>query len=276
MEKKDVRQYFAIGDVQGCMESLTGLLEDVPSDSRVVFVGDIVNRGPQSLEVLDFIYENRDRFDVVLGNHDLHLIAVAAGAGSVHRKDTISEILEHPKCEEWIDWLRRRPLLIEEDDAVFVHAGIPPQWTLDEARSLAEEARTGLSSSGWRTWISGMYGNSQPADVGGEKERMRGILNGFTRMRFVDAQTGSLDFSEKGSAAAAPEGLIPWFDFKRKEPLGKPVCFGHWSTLGLVNRPDVIAIDTGCLWGGRLTAVRFPDRKIIQEVCPQWANPHSY
>ena len=269
-------EVFAIGDLQGCLESLEGLLEQLPADARLIFVGDLVNRGPQSLATLRFVKNLGDRAQAILGNHDLHLLAVAAGAGEIHKKDTIAEIMEAPDCEELIDWLRARPLLIESNDVIFAHAGIHPLWDLETARSLAEEAHEALAGPRWKHWLKGMYGNTQwKPDLKGEK-RMRAILNGFTRMRFVNAETGELDFDLKEGTGTAPEGWIPWFEYSRRVLADRTICFGHWSMLGLINRPNLAAIDTGCLWGGSLTAMRFPDRRVFEEKCPCWADPLAF
>ncbi len=267
---------YAIGDLQGCKESLLGLLEQLPSDAEFIFVGDLVNRGPQSLETLRFVKSLGGRAQATLGNHDLHLLAVAAGAGQAHRKDTIQEILAAPDCGELVDWLRKQPLLIERCGVVFTHSGIHPLWTLEKARELAAEAGSALAGPHWREWLQGMYGNDEWRDSLEGAPRMRAILNAFTRMRFVHEADGTLDFKQKESLASAPEGLIPWFEYKNRPAAGHTLCFGHWSMLGLMNRPNLVAIDTGCLWGGRLTAVRFPDRRFFEEQCPCWADPLAY
>ncbi len=267
---------YAIGDIQGCLKSLEGLLEQIPDDARIVFVGDLVNRGPDSLETLRFVKSLGDRARTTLGNHDLHLLAVAAGAGKAHKKDTIQPILTAPDCCELIDWLRAQPLLIEDAGTVFVHAGIHPAWTLEQARTLAQEAHEALAGPNWRLWLAGMYGNTQWSDELTGASRMRAILNSFTRMRFVNATTGNLDFDLKEGAQSAPPDFIPWFDYPERKAADAVICFGHWSMLGLVNRPNIIAIDTGCLWGGRLTAVRFPNRRFYEEPCPCWADPLAF
>lgn len=270
------RDLFAIGDLQGCLESLEGLLEQLPADAELLFLGDLVNRGPQSLETLRFVKALGDRAEALLGNHDLHLLAVAAGAGEMHRKDTIGEILEAPDRDELIDWLRRRPLMLEREGFVFAHAGIHPLWDLDTARSLARETEAALSGSGWKSALAHMYGNTQwdPGLTG--EDRIRATLNAFTRMRFVDRRTGALDFDQKEGVGTAPEHLVPWFRFPERRLAGTPVCFGHWSMLGRISRPDLVAIDTGCLWGGELTAMRVSDRRFFTEKCPCWANPLEY
>lgn len=269
-------EVFAIGDIQGCFKSLEGLLEQLPADARLVFVGDLVNRGPDSLAVLRFIKSLGDRARTTLGNHDLHLLAVAAGAGKAHKKDTIQSVLEAPDAEALIDWLRAQPLLVEDEGVVFVHAGIHPLWSLEKARELAAEAHEALSGPDWRTWLQGMYGNTQWSESLEGPHRMRAILNAFTRMRFVNKQTGELDFDLKEGAASAPADFVPWFEYPDRKTADVLVCFGHWSMLGLINRPNIVAIDTGCLWGGRLTAVRFPDRRFFEEPCPCWADPLAF
>ncbi len=268
-EQDDV---YAVGDLQGCKESLDELLDIIPQSAKLIFVGDIVNRGPDSLGTLRAVKALCDegRAMTLLGNHDLHLLAVAAGAGEPHRRDTITDILLADDRQELIDWLRCQPLLITMPGFVLVHAGIAPQWDLKTAKALAKEVHQELSGDHWREYLQGMYGNDLFKPKAKGVHRMRSILNGFTRMRFVD-KDGRLDFDAKGSLGTAPEGLIAWFDYPRK--VKRTICFGHWSTLGLLLRPDTIAIDTGCLWGGALTAIRLSDRKVIEVRCPQWAAP---
>ena len=178
---------YAVGDLQGCLESLTNLLEIVPKNAQLLFVGDLVNRGPESLATLRYVKDLCDagRARTLLGNHDLHLLAVAAGAGSVHRKDTIGEILTAPDYDDLINWLRRQPLLIDTPDTVFVHAGIPPRWTLEQAKTLAHEAETHLQADDWKDYLQGMYGAENFRDDLTGPARMRAIFNGLTRMRFI-------------------------------------------------------------------------------------------
>ncbi|MFU0841945.1 MAG: Bis(5'-nucleosyl)-tetraphosphatase, symmetrical [Burkholderia sp.] len=268
--------YFAVGDLQGCRESLDGLLEQIPEDADIYFVGDLVNRGPESLATLRKVISLGSRAHCTLGNHDLHLLAVAAGARKIHKKDTIGEILQAPDCDALIEWMRRLPLLIELPDVVLVHAGIHPLWSLEKAKALAAEAHEALAGPDWKQWLQKMYGDLDFRDDLQGPERLQAILNSFTRMRFVDRETGALDFTQKEGVGSAPANLVPWFEYKNRVLKGTPICFGHWSMLGLVNRPDIVAIDTGCLWGGELTAVRFPDRRIFQEKCPCWADPFAY
>ncbi len=268
--------YYAIGDLQGCLESLDGLLEQIPEDAPLIFLGDLVNRGPESLATLRRIKNMGARAQCLLGNHDLHLLAVAAGASKVHKKDTIGEIFEAPDADELIDWLRHQSIMIETPEATFVHAGIHPLWSLEKARSLAKEAEIMLQGKSWKKMLKQMYGNNDWDEALEGPERLQAILNCFTRMRFVDRQTGALDFKQKEDIGSAPKHLIPWFEYEARPAASTTICFGHWSMLGLIRRPNIIAIDTGCLWGGQLTAVRFPDRKILQEPCPCWADPLKF
>ena len=267
---------YAVGDIQGCLDSLDELMDQLPNDARLIFLGDVINRGPRSLDSLRRVKKLIDSgksLGMVLGNHDLHLLAVAAGAGKLHRKDTIGEILTAPDRDELIDWLRRQPLLLEvpqAPDFVFVHAGIPPQWSMKEARSRAREIETMLRSDDWARHLAGMYGNDTDPETADSAARMRAILNSLTRMRYL-TRDGEQDFGPKMNPKQAPKGVQPWFDFKRR--VKKTIVFGHWSTLGLVMRKNVIALDTGCLWGGELTAVRLSDRRIYTQQCPQWSAP---
>lgn len=214
--------YFAIGDLQGCLESLDGLLEQLPEDAPLIFLGDLVNRGPESLATLRRVAGLGSRARCLLGNHDLHLLAVAAGASKVHKKDTIGEIFEAPDADELIEWLRHQSIMIETEDAVFVHAGVHPLWTLEKARGLAREAEAVLSGPDWKAMLQQMYGNSDWDDGLKGGERMQAILNCFTRMRFVDKKTAELDFKQKEDTGSAPKHLIPWFEYSKRPMAGTP------------------------------------------------------
>ena len=266
----------AIGDLQGCYESLEGLLEQLPDTAPLIFMGDLVNRGPQSLETLRRVKELQEsgRAQCLLGNHDLHLLAVAAGHGNVHRRDTITPILEAPDADELIGWLRRQKIAIYEEGALFVHAGVHPSWSLEDALKLAQEAESHLSGDGWKDYLKDMYGPSQWAPGLTGSERMRAIFNAFTRIRFVK-EDGTLDFDTREGLAQAPAGLTPWFLRTDRRLLDPLIVIGQWSMLGLMLRPNLIAIDTGCLWGGSLTAIRMSDRRIFMERCPLWCEPSA-
>ena len=267
-----------VGDVQGCLDSLRQLLASAGPDRRLLFVGDIVNRGPQSLESLRFVRalaENSDALaTVLLGNHDLHLLAVAAGIRPQHDDDTLTDILAAPDRAELVDWLRHRPLAHFEGGALFVHAGVLPQWTVEKALQLAREVEARLRAPDYRDFLATMYGNS-PArwdeSLTGT-DRLRCVINALTRLRFVDA-AGKMDFAVKESAAAAPPGFMPWFDHPSRATRETPVIFGHWSTLGLMLRADAICLDAGCVWGRELTALRWPDRALFQVPCARHRAP---
>ncbi|MFS2112685.1 symmetrical bis(5'-nucleosyl)-tetraphosphatase [Herbaspirillum frisingense] len=274
-ESSSLYRYYVIGDLQGCNSMLSALFKEIDDPAgQVIFAGDLINRGPQSLQTLRTVMQMGNRARAVLGNHDLHLLAVACGIRPAHRDDTLDEILAAPDRDELIDWLRHRPLAIHEQGHLIVHAGVLPQWNLEQALSLAAEVEAMLQSEQWIDFLRHMYGN-QPArwsdDLAGY-DRLRCIINAFTRLRFCQAD-GTMDFAVKEGAAAAPEGLMPWFEVPGRRTEEVSVVFGHWSTLGLVMRPNLIALDTGCVWGGKLSAVRLEDRALFQVQCPQARQP---
>jgi bis(5'-nucleosyl)-tetraphosphatase (symmetrical) len=268
---------YAIGDLQGCHTRLLALLEQIPtSDEKptLLFAGDLVNRGPQSLATLRQIRAFGSRARTVLGNHDLHLLAVAHGIRTPHRSDTFDDILNAPDRDELLDWLRRQPLALFENGHLLVHAGVVPQWTAEQTMSLAHEVENVLRGPDWVSFLREMYGNA-PArwdDALEGADRLRCIVNALTRIRFCTAD-GTMEFSQKEGAAAAPPGYFAWFDAPHRKTDNVTVVFGHWSTLGLLLRPKLIGIDTGCVWGGRLTAVRLEDRALFQVDCPQYQRP---
>jgi bis(5'-nucleosyl)-tetraphosphatase (symmetrical) len=254
--------HYLIGDLQGCHDAFTRLLAEIgfsPSRDRLTVLGDLVNRGPQSLAVLR-----------------THLLAVAHGVRPEHKSDTLREILDAPDREAWLDWLRQRPLALVREGWLCVHAGVAPAWDAAQTLALAAEVEQMLRGPDLAAFLPLMYGN-QPAlwrDALQGAERWRHVINVLTRIRFCHAD-GSLDFKAKESAAQAPPGLVPWFDFPRRANAGTPIAFGHWSTLGLVNRPDLLGIDTGCVWGGSLTAARIDGgrREVVLVRCQQAQPP---
>ncbi|MCG8393846.1 MAG: symmetrical bis(5'-nucleosyl)-tetraphosphatase [Pseudomonadales bacterium] len=257
---------YAIGDLQGCLAPFNCLLERIafnPDRDRLFLAGDLVNRGPDSLGTLRRVHELRDNVHTVLGNHDLHLLAVAHGSTGSKRKDTLADILDAADRDTLLDWLRAQPLLVDipEHDAVMTHAGLPPLWRLADARDRAREVEQVLASPAIDDYFANMYGN-QPAgwsdDLSGP-ERWRVITNHFTRMRFVNLD-GELDLATKGEADAPPAGFMPWFDHPRRVETGIRILFGHWAALeGHSGVARVDALDTGCVWGGSLTALRLDD-----------------
>lgn len=253
---------FAVGDVQGCHEELKRLLERVRFDAaedRLWFTGDLVNRGPRSLETLRFVKDLGPRTVCVLGNHDLHLLAVAAGTAEKRRNDTLDELLSAPDRDELLDWLRRRPLLHHDAELGYtlIHAGLPPQWDLALAGACAHELEEVLRGPGYAEFFRHMYGDKPrrwSPDLKGT-DRLRFIVNCFTRMRYCTAE-GDLDLKAKGAPGSQPPGYLPWFQVPTRASRDLHILFGHWSTLGEVSGGNVHALDTGCVWGGRLTAMR--------------------
>lgn len=271
---------FAVGDVQGCYDELQGLLAEIrfdPAHDRLWFTGDLVNRGPDSLEVLRFVRGLGERAVTVLGNHDLHLLAVAEGLGKPHRADTLQEILDAPDRDELLAWLRSRPLL-HHDAALgytLVHAGFAPQWDLAQAQLCAAELEAVLRGDDYRDFFRTMYGD-QP-DRWDENlkgwERLRFSVNCFTRLRYCTAD-GRLGLRHKGEPGTQPPECLPWFEVPSRKSRGLRIVFGHWSTLGLYQRDGVLALDTGCLWGGMLTAARLDgDGEIFSFDCPGHRRP---
>ncbi len=262
---------YAIGDIQGCFDELEALLRALPYSSahdRLWFVGDLVNRGPQSLDVLRLVRSLGDRAVTVLGNHDLHLVARALGCAKGRGDDTLDAVLAAPDATELVDWLRGLPLLHVEGAWVMVHAGLLPQWTVANAAALAREVERALSGPGHREFVARLYGSRPDRwdDALEGTDRLRVIVNAMTRMRFC-TDDGVMDFHAKGETAAAPAGYGPWFDIPGRASAGASIVCGHWSALGLKLRDDLVAIDTGCVWGGSLSAVRLDDREVFQVPC---------
>jgi bis(5'-nucleosyl)-tetraphosphatase (symmetrical) len=266
--------HYLVGDLQGCCDAFERLLAKIgfsPSRDTLTVLGDLVNRGPQSLAVLRRMRALGASAEALLGNHDLHLLAVAHGVRPEHASDTLREILDAPDREAWLEWLRARPLALERHGWLCVHAGVAPAWNGFRTLALAAEVEAMLRGPDFAGFLPRMYGN-EPArwsDGLESAERWRFVINTLTRIRFVHAADGRLDFKVKEGADAAPPGLVPWFDAPGRASAGTPIAFGHWSTLGLVNRSDLLALDTGCVWGGALTAVRVDGgrRDVVQVAC---------
>ncbi|WP_394777419.1 symmetrical bis(5'-nucleosyl)-tetraphosphatase [Undibacterium sp.] len=270
---------FVVGDIQGCCDQLDQLHREITAqypNARLLFAGDLVNRGPLSLATLRFVHRLavHEQADTVLGNHDLHLLAVANGLRKIHRGDTLNDILQAPDKDVLLDWLRRRPLALHTEGHLLVHAGVFPQWTLAQALDLAQEVQEVLQGPHWLDLLDQMYGNTPAQWSDGLRgvDRWRCIINAFTRMRFCNAD-GVMDFDSKEGMDDMPPGFMPWFDVPGRQTATTPIAFGHWSTLGLIMRPDLLSLDTGCIWGGQLTAVALDDRQLVQVDCPQQMRP---
>lgn len=270
---------YLIGDVQGCDEALGKLLAEIgfsPSRDRVVLLGDLVNRGPSSLATLRRLAGLGAAATCLLGNHDLHLLAVAQGARERQRGDTLGDVLDAPDCERWIAWLRAQPLAHVEAGWLCVHAGVAPQWTGLQSLALAAEVQAELRGPGLADFLHRMYGNQPDRwrdDLQGSA-RWRLVVNVLTRIRFCQPD-GQMDFKTKEGAGAAPPGFMPWFEVPGRLTIDEPIAFGHWSTLGLISRPTLLALDTGCVWGGALTAVRVDGgrREVHQARCTAAQQP---
>lgn len=270
---------YAIGDVQGCYAELRALLEKIHFDERcdhLWFVGDLVNRGPGSLQTLRFVKRLGERAVTVLGNHDLHLIAQAYGQGRVRGDDTLEPVLHAPDCDDLIDWMRTLPLMHVAEGYVMVHAGLLPQWSVGTAQSLASEVEQELRGPRHLDFFSRMYGskpNLWTESLAGA-DRLRVIVNAMTRMRFCTPD-GVMEFKTKGDSTQAPPGYVPWFDAPGRRSAETTIICGHWSALGLKLLPNLIALDAGCVWGGQLTAIRLEDRAIAQVPGPGEASRAS-
>lgn len=266
---------YAIGDVQGCnaeLEALLGTLRYSPDRDRIWFVGDLVNRGPASLEVLRLVRALGEAATVTLGNHDLHLLAVAFGCSRLRSDDTLTPILQAPDRDALLEWLLERPMLAEDRDLnlCLVHGGLSPQWDMPTARACARELERALTGQPQKLFRE-MYGDKPDRwdDALAGAERLRYIVNCFTRLRYVDEQ-GRLELHMKDTPKKAQRGaLIPWFEAPGARWHGTRVVFGHWSTLGFFQNADVIGLDTGCVWGGSLTALRLdpPGAAPVQIAC---------
>lgn len=253
---------FAVGDVQGCFDDLQRLLERLnfePEEDQLWFTGDLVNRGPKSLETLRFVRELGDSAISVLGNHDLHLIAVAEGFQPLKPKDTLQPILDAPDAAELLEWLRLRPLLHFDRQLgyLLVHAGLAPEWDLKKSLACAREVEAVLRGNDYRDLLQNMYGD-EPARWSDTLEgfaRLRYIINACTRIRYCHPD-GALDLRHKGAPGTQPAELQPWFRIPQRKNADIDIVFGHWSTLGDPRTPRAWALDSGCLWGGKLTALR--------------------
>lgn len=276
---------YCVGDIQGCDDAFERLLATIgfsPSRDTLYVLGDLVNRGPDSAAVLRRCITLGDSVRPLLGNHDLHLLAAAYGTRRPSRRDTLQSILLAPDRDEMLEWLRHQPLARRVHhgggDLLMVHAGVLPQWTADETLAYAGEVEAVLQSREFAGFLQQMYGNSpdlwSPELQG--TDRLRVIVNALTRMRFCSPE-GRMDFESTESASEAPPGLVPWFDAPGRRTQNTLIAFGHWSTLGWLNRADVLGLDTGCVWGGCLSAVRFgttlADRERCHVECPQAQMP---
>jgi len=263
---------YAIGDLQGCLDPLRRLLDKVafdPARDRLWFVGDLVNRGPDSLGCLRFVKSLGEGAVAVLGNHDFHLLCSAEGLVHARPRDALGDVLGAPDREELLDWLRHRPLMHVEGEYALVHAGLLPEWTVPRARELAAEVEAELQGPGWRRFLAKLYGNEPDRwrdDLAG-MDRLRVIVNAMARLR-VCLRDGRMDMRFHGEPGEKVGKRVPWFRMPGRVSASHTIVCGHWSALGLHVGDGVIALDTGCVWGGALTAVRLTDRRLFQARCP--------
>ena len=262
---------YAVGDVQGCYDELRRLLDSLafdPTNDTLWLVGDLVNRGPKSLETLRYASSLGNRAVTVLGNHDLNLLAVAEGLRKAHRGDTVERLLEAPDRDELLYWLRTRKMMHADSGYAMVHAGLLPQWSVPRALELAGEVEAALQGPDYVELLKQMYGNTPvrwDEDLSGY-DRLRVIINAMTRLRLCDSQ-GNMDFTHKEAPVDVPPGYMPWFEVPGRASADMPIACGHWAALGLVVRDDLLSLDTGCVWGRELIALRLEDRCLHQHDC---------
>jgi bis(5'-nucleosyl)-tetraphosphatase (symmetrical) len=270
---------YAIGDIQGCHTEFCQLLDLMAFSSasdRLWLVGDLVNRGPESLAVLREVRKLGNAATTVLGNHDFHLLTVAAGHREPHRDDTLDAILEAPDREELIAWLTARPLVVVDGERMLVHAGLLPQWTAATALMLSREVQAMLASGDAEEFLRVLYGDEPHwHDELAGYDRLRVAVNACTRMRFCTAE-GEMEFREKRGAGHAPDGFLPWFAHPERQSARMTVVCGHWSTLELVLAPNLLMLDSGCLWGGTLTGMRLDDRRVFQVPSRRRVQPKPF
>lgn len=262
---------YAIGDIQGCFTSFQNLLQEIgfnPQTDRLWLVGDLINRGPGSLSVLRWMSSHRSSIVCVLGNHDLHTLAIAEGFVDVGRYDTLQELFRALDVQELMQWLRFQNMAHAEGDYLMIHAGVLPQWDAAQTLALAAEVEAVLHGQDYRYFLSRMYGNTPDHWDDGLRGmgRLRVITNALTRLR-VCSPMGKMEFRFNGEVKDTPPGYLPWFEVPGRKSGDSVLIFGHWSALGLMMRDNLIALDSGCLWGGSLSAMRLEDRRVFQVPC---------
>jgi bis(5'-nucleosyl)-tetraphosphatase (symmetrical) len=253
---------YAVGDIQGCAPSLKALIKKLPVQSKMIFLGDLVNRGPDSLGTLRYLkkLQEEKRIECILGNHDLHLLAVDSGIRKTKGLDTVQPILDAPDRADLMNWLRHRPMALSNGKVLTVHAGVLPQWDLQQTIECAQEVEKALRKKSYKDFLANMYGNTPNKWSNSLKgyERLRVITNALTRIRFC-TPAGMMEFESKEGFEDGPKGYIPWFKTPKRKIQDALIYFGHWSTLGLLQHGNVIGLDTGCVWGGKLTAMEIPE-----------------
>ena len=271
---------YTIGDIQGCYDDLLRLLDTLSfneNSDQLWFAGDLVNRGPKSLETLRFVKSLGNAAITVLGNHDMHLLAASCLPKVADKKSSLSSVLEAPDRDELIHWLRHRPLFHHNAEFCILHAGLPPQWDFKTTQKMANLVEKTLRSADYQMLLKHMYGNKPNIWSSSLKgiAKQRFIINCFTRIRYCDVN-GRLDFVNNGPLGSQPKTLVPWFDVPKRKSADMRIIFGHWSTLGYHEGPNCYAIDTGCLWGGQLTALKLDNPvQRISIACPGAKKPNK-
>ena len=267
---------YAIGDLQGCYQPLEDLLNHLNFDASqdaLWFTGDLVNRGPDSLKTLRYVKQLGERAITILGNHDLHLLAVAEGVKQAKNADSLAHVLQADDCDELLHWLRHRPVLYDDKELGYtmIHAGLPPQWTADQTHQYARELESVLQGADYKKFFKHMYGNSPNKWSPKLKhyDRLRFITNCFTRLRFCK-KDGALCLQAKGPLGSQPANCQPWFEHPERKSQSMNLVFGHWSALGIYQSKGINALDSGCVWGNRLTAMRLEDKKLFSVQCPEY------
>ena len=271
---------YAIGDIQGCYDELMRLLDHIDfndNKDQLWFTGDLVNRGPKSLKTLRFVKSLGKSAVTVLGNHDLHLLAIACQQKLLRKKDSLKQVFEASDRDELLHWLRHQPLFHYNDQFCLIHAGLPPQWDFKKTKKMAGEVEKKLREKDFKDFLNNMYGNTP--DIWSDNlkgiDQLRFIVNCFTRMRYCEAK-GRLDFENKGPLGTQPKHLMPWFEIPKRKNESMKIIFGHWSTLGFYAGNNCYGIDTGCLWGGQMTALRLTGKiKRFSIDCPGNKKPGS-
>jgi bis(5'-nucleosyl)-tetraphosphatase (symmetrical) len=271
---------YAIGDIQGCYTPLRQLLDTLafdPAKDQLWLVGDLINRGPDSLKTLRYVISLGDAVHTVLGNHELHMLAVYFGHKRAHKSDTFDDIFTAHDAAQLVQWVLSQPVFYEDEQLGYsmLHAGVPPQWTLEKTRACARELEAALRGKNLEKFLSKMYGNTPDAwdeNLTGI-ERLRFITNCFTRMRYCD-KNGTLALQEKGPLGTQAKHLLPWFMLPERKTQPHKLLFGHWSTLGITHANNAYCLDSGCLWGGKLSAIRLDgSEEIISQNCEQGLAP---
>ena len=262
---------YAIGDIQGCFEPLRALLRKIdfqPDNDTLWFAGDLVNRGPDSLKSLRYVKSLGRSAVTVLGNHDIHLMALYYGLRSRDKDPTLEQVLDAPDIDELINWLQQQPILHVQDNFVLVHAGLHPHWSMDTAVQLADELHHHISQIHDKSTLASLYGPTDGSWQEAENTdlRLRYAVNCFTRMRFCNEQ-GELDFKHSNAPGEQPAHLMPWFTLKDRQTKSEDIIFGHWAALGVHQQPGIYALDSGCVWGNSLTALRLDDLTYFSVSC---------